>query len=114
MNKHILLAAWAAIIQSAYGQQHVQTNQLTSVQPTHAYQVVQGDIFIVRNPMLYRGYEYVERLEHLVDSTGKPLNILPTEPLVQVWATSYGCSDWESHTHPELGKYMFPSHLPLS
>ena len=53
-----------------------------------SYQVVEGDIFLVRNFLYYAGYNAWYRMEHIVDSAGKPLVVDPDDVLVQVWATS--------------------------
>ena len=81
------------------------------------YRVVEGDIFLMRYPILYRGkstkYNNFERLNNIVDSDGKRLTIDPQDILVHVWANNVKCSDKESWRHPILGWLTFTTFLPL-
>jgi hypothetical protein len=100
-------------------------------QRSHEYELVEGRLSIVPNPVrsalqqYSEDYDYNKKLGNIIiDPRGTPLHVTPDTLLAQVWVRSPSrctkdveeceCMDWSSQSHPRLGNRTFPDVLPLS
>ncbi len=111
MHKILLSLLLPCAMQQLHGMQ-----QITIKTDAHQQcRVIEGDVYLIANSPVYRGYATLHNIDNLVDAQGVPLQIRPEDVMVQVCVVNdmEKKYDWDAWGVQELRGRTFPTTLPL-